>query len=44
MELDMSATLWIGCAGAIAMSADSDRAECRFALIPEVDRTAAMGR
>jgi hypothetical protein len=44
MELDMWATLWIACLGAIALLADSDRPELRFALIPEVDRTAAIGR
>jgi hypothetical protein len=44
MELDMSVTVWIACLGAIALPADSDRPKRRFALIPEVDRTAAIGR
>jgi len=44
MELDMWATLWIAWLGAIALPADSDRPQLRFALIPEVDLTAAIGR
>jgi hypothetical protein len=34
VELDMSARLWIARLGAIALPADSDRPERRFALIP----------
>jgi hypothetical protein len=38
MVLDMWATLWIVCVGAIAFCADWDRPQRRFALIPLADR------